>query len=82
MALLWPGSGAAAPWLARGDAWMRRHAVTIVPMSFLVSELLSAVPFVGLLYAVWLLWGRAARRAGMGRLQLLGLSVLLGKLMG
>lgn len=50
-------------------------------MSLLLSELLAAIPLAGLLYAIWLLWGRAARRAGMGRLQLLGLAVLIDRLM-
>jgi hypothetical protein len=45
-------------------------------------DLLALVTLAGLAWFVWHSWGAAAKRAGTGRLQLLGFVALLGWLVG
>ncbi len=45
-------------------------------------DLMGLVALLGWVAIAWVLLGRAARAAGMGRLQLLGLAALLAWLMG
>ena len=45
-------------------------------------ELAGLVALIGWAAIGWVLWGRAARSAGTGRLQLLGVAALLGWLLG
>jgi len=42
---------------------------------------LASLGLLGWLWMLWRLWGAAARRAGVGRLQLLGMAALLGWLL-
>lgn len=50
-------------------------------MAYWLSELLAALPLLGLVYLVWWAWGRAARKVGVGRLQLLGWAALIRALL-
>jgi hypothetical protein len=51
-------------------------------MMLRLLDLMGLVALLGWVFIAWVLFGRAARPAGTGRLQLLGAAALLGWLLG
>ena len=65
-----------------GGIGVAHPSATLAHMMARLLDLMGLVALLGWVAIAWVLLGRAARAAGMGRLQLLGLAALLAWLMG
>ena len=58
------------------------RVAVLAHMLLRLLDLMGLVALLGWVFIAWVLFGRAARPAGTGRLQLLGAAALLGWLLG